>query len=80
MSSDEPAAHRDNGDAVFLFKIVWYASNVILALFCLLVVYFLFGLQALAYFLVGIAIVACLAIAYLATRKLYGTILKKLGK
>ncbi len=82
MTHDGPAAaHRGkNGDAVFLFKVAWYASNVVVALACLLSVYLLFGLETLAYFLAGVSIAAVAAIAFLASRRLSGALLKMLRK
>ena len=82
MSAPEgPAAHREkSGDAVFLFKVLWYASNVTVAIACGLSVYWLFGFEVLVYFIVGIAIVAGLAVAGIAARRLAAPLLKKPGK
>ena len=77
----KPAAlNKENKSAVLLFKILWYSSNVAVAFICILTIYFLFGLKALEYFLVGIAIVAVMAIVFIIARKLVGTLFKMLRK
>ena len=60
----KPAPRDPPGRAVSAFKVIWYASNVAIGLFCLAVFYFLFGLETFMYFLLGLAIAGGLYVAY----------------
>ena len=66
---------------VLIFWAIILLSDLIIALFCLAIVGFLFGLEALAYFSVGILIVIGLVAAYFIIGKNFiGGLLKLIGK
>ncbi len=68
---------EDTGNVILLFKAIWYGTYVLVGLFCLAIVFFMFGLQALAYFTLGIIIVGGLVVIYLLVgQNLLQTILK----
>ncbi len=56
---------EDTGNVILLFKAIWYGSYVLVGLFCLAVVFFMFGLETLAYFTLGILIAGGLVVIYL---------------
>ncbi len=66
---------------VLLFWAIILLSDVIIALICLALIGFLAGLEALAYFSLGILIVIGLAVVYLfVTKKLIKGLLDLFGK